>query len=184
MVQARGNRRLAAALALALAAPAIAADPKAPIAPKPVKPLPDGFTFYGIRNIVLNRAGKSPLFYSATYQGNHAFVRDRDEFDSLIDLDAPGTGRIVRLSEAQAAGLMRGRHQRPLGRARLGHLHRRGLRGRSNLVEPHGSAKAQPFERSGQAVLGKHETFDSRSGVPDCSTGTVSPGLRRHRRAG
>jgi hypothetical protein len=78
------------------------------VCPKPVKPLPDGFTFYGIRNTVLNRAGKAPLFYSASYQGNHTFVRDRDEFDSLIDLGDPGPGRIVRLSESQAAGLMRG----------------------------------------------------------------------------
>jgi hypothetical protein len=78
------------------------------VCPKPVKQLPNGFTFYGIRNIVLNRTGKAPLFYSASYQGSHTFVRDRDEFDSLIDLGNPGPGRVVRLPESQAANLMRG----------------------------------------------------------------------------
>ncbi len=78
------------------------------VCPKPVKKLPDGFTFYGVRNIVLGRSGQSPLFYSMSYLGNHAFIRDKDEFDSLIDLGNPGQGRIVRLTEAQAANLMAG----------------------------------------------------------------------------
>ena len=76
------------------------------VCPKPVKKLPDGFTFYGFRNIVLNRTGQLPLFYSMSYQGNHGFIRDRDEFDSLIDLGNPGPGRIVRLTQSQAANLL------------------------------------------------------------------------------
>ncbi len=76
------------------------------VCPKPVKALPDGFTFYGFRNIVLNRTGQLPLFYSMSYQGNHGFIRDRDEFDSLIDLGNPGPGRIVRLTQLQAANLL------------------------------------------------------------------------------
>ncbi|HKY88219.1 MAG TPA: hypothetical protein VJL90_15785 [Pseudorhodoplanes sp.] len=78
------------------------------VCPKPVKKIPSGFTFYGVRNIVLNRTGKPALFYSASYQGNFAFVRDRDEFDSLIDLGNPGKGGIVQLKQSQAANLMAG----------------------------------------------------------------------------
>jgi hypothetical protein len=78
------------------------------VCPKPVKKVPHGFTFYGVRNVVLNRAGKPALFYSASYQGNFAFIQDRDEFDSLIDLGNPGKGGIVRLKPSQAANLMAG----------------------------------------------------------------------------
>jgi hypothetical protein len=85
------------------------------ICPKTVKKLPNGFTYFGIRNIVLGRKGQAPLFYSISYMGNHAFIRDRDEFDSLIDLGNPGAGRIVRLPESQAANLM-SRAPRPLTR--------------------------------------------------------------------
>jgi hypothetical protein len=60
------------------------------ICPKTVKKLPNGFTYFGIRNIVLGRKGQAPLFYSISYMGNHAFIRDRDEFDSLIAI--PGRG--------------------------------------------------------------------------------------------
>lgn len=85
------------------------------VCPKPVKRLPNGFTYYGIRNTILGRTGRAPLLYSISYMGNHAFVRDRDEFDSLIDLDNPGAGRIVHFPESQAANLM-SRAPKPLTR--------------------------------------------------------------------
>lgn len=78
------------------------------ICPKPVKQLPDGFTFYGIRNIVLNRRDDSALFYSVSYQGNHKYIRDKDEFDSLIDLGRTGDKKIVHMKADQAANLMAG----------------------------------------------------------------------------
>ena len=85
------------------------------VCPKPVKRLPNGFTYYGIRNVILGRTGQAPLLYSISYMGSHAFVRDRDDFDSLIDLGNPGAGRIVRLPESQAANLM-SRAPKPLTR--------------------------------------------------------------------
>lgn len=76
------------------------------ICPKPVKALPDGYTFFGIRNIVLRRKGAAPLLYSTSYNGNHAFIRDRDTFDLLLDLGNVVEEKIVRLSADQAANMM------------------------------------------------------------------------------
>lgn len=76
------------------------------ICPKPVKALPNGFTFYAARNLVLNRKDKAPLLYSMSYMGGAKFITNRDQFDSLIDLANLNETRIDFLTESEAAGLM------------------------------------------------------------------------------
>lgn len=76
------------------------------ICPKPVKDPPDGFTFYAVRNAVLERKGSAPLFYSMSYYGPSAAIRDKDWFDSLLDLGALGDARSIFLPASRAAGLM------------------------------------------------------------------------------